>query len=94
MPDDTAYVLSYINELRRDYGLGMPLNRIPPGATAVSGSCPIAVALRPARVAVGFDVIVFTDLDEEAEIPSRIRRFILDFDRGEYPDLIDDGLHE
>lgn len=92
MPDDTEYVLNYINELRRDYILGPPLTRVPKGYCNDSGHCPIARGLDPARVLVERAGVYFADLNEVAEFPSRITNFVLDFDRGEYPDLMVKGV--
>lgn len=85
-----ALVLSFVNQLRRDFGIGSPLERLPQG-THSGYSCPIACALEVGSdgspVAYVSAISVRVSGAPPVELPTPVASWVRDFDAGEYPEF-------
>ncbi len=77
--------MAYVNRLRAKHGLGAPLEDLPKGRPAKTGSCPLAKALGPNAQVDG----AFAEVGVECvRLPRYVGDFVERFDDGKYPDLI------
>lgn len=82
--------------MRQEFGVGVPVKTLPKGVRANCVHCPIARALGgPGFVSVEEEVVTMHinyDSDHPADwvipLPDPVAEFIVDFDEGNYPDLV------
>jgi hypothetical protein len=95
MDERARLVLAWVNDLRREHGLGDPMPHLPPGRRLDPRRCVVAQAVDPGRCIVEDDLLtLYSRTDEYGDswitgLPWYVADFLEAFDAGAYPGLIE-----